>query len=74
MRRIAVRIAVVGFFVLAAVGWACGRSPLTCATRAVIGAVILFVLTRISVRVLTAALADAMVDGASNVKRKEGGE
>ncbi len=62
IKRIAVRAAVLLFFVMAGVGWACGLSPGTCSARALWGACACYVLVRFAgqlvIRVLIAALAD----------------
>ena len=57
MKRVAVSIAVAGFFVLAFIGWASGLPPEQCALKASLGAVALFVLARIA----GAVIVDLMV-------------
>jgi len=59
MRRIAMRVALLGLFALAFVGWACGLTPFACTVRALVGAGVLYVLARLAGRVIVAALADA---------------
>lgn len=64
-RQTAITVAVVGFFVLAAVGWLRGSSVFACATRALVGAVVLFVLVRLVSRILLRIVADAIIRSAA---------
>lgn len=68
MRRTGVMMAVLSFFVLAIVGWASGVTPFVCAVRALIGAVVAYVLTRIAERVVIRIMADAMLRGPAEDK------
>ena len=61
MKTLAVTIAVIGFFVLATIGWACGASPYGCGMKAAAGAVIIYLLARVSGRVLIGIVADGIV-------------
>ena len=61
MRRYAITVAVAGFFMLATVGCCCGVELLTCAMRALAGAVALYVMTRIAAGIVIGILADTMV-------------
>jgi hypothetical protein len=74
MRRIAMRVALIGLFGLAFVGWACGLTPLACATRALVGAVVLYVLARLAARVVVAALAEAAARSPRQGAEGEGAE
>ena len=58
MKRLALIIAAMGFLVLAIVGWFSGVSPATCALRAGIGAVLLYVALVIGANILVHILAD----------------
>lgn len=62
IKRIAVRAAVLLFFVMAGVGWVCGLSPETCTVRALLGACAVYILVQLAgqlvIRVLIAALVD----------------
>lgn len=60
MNRIAVKMALASFFALALVGWASGVDVLTCAIRAALGAGIVFLMTRMALRVAIRILAGAM--------------
>ncbi len=61
MRRYSVSIAVVGFFILAGVGYGCGVPLLVCGLRALAGGVALFVMAHVAGRIVIGILADAMV-------------
>ncbi len=61
MRRVAVAIAVGGLFVLAGVGCLADVPVETCALRAGVGAVVLYVLARAAGDVLLKVCVDAMV-------------
>jgi len=65
-RRLAVTIAVLGFFVLAAVGWCAGLSTDACAVRAAVGMVVLYVMVRVAHRVVVSIVADAIVRNAAD--------
>ncbi|MCD6175911.1 MAG: hypothetical protein DRP56_01460 [Planctomycetota bacterium] len=65
IKQIAIRAAVLLFFVMAAVGWGCGLSPGTCSSRALLGACAAYILVRTAgqlvIRVLISALVDAQI-------------
>ncbi len=71
MRRWAFKIAVLGFFALALIGWACELSPLSCALRALGGAAVLFVALKIAGRIAAVIVADGLVKSVS--RREESG-
>lgn len=60
MNRIAAKTALAAFFALALVGWASGLDVLTCSIRAASGAAVVFLLTRMVIRVVIGILARAM--------------
>ena len=60
MNRLALTCAVIGLFVLAFVAWLGGCTPFTCATRGLIGAVVIFVAARLGLKLLVAVVADTM--------------
>ena len=70
IKRIAVQVAVLLFFTMAVVGWACGLSPGTCSARALFGACVGYVLIRIAGRLIVRVLIWALVD--EQVKRYQG--
>ena len=69
MRRYSISIAVVGFFILAGVGYGCDVPLLTCGLRALAGGVALFVMGHVAGKIVIDIVADAMV----RAKHKEGG-
>jgi len=64
VRRIAVIIATIGFFVLAGVGTATGVPPFVCAMRAVVGAVALFAVVMVGGRLALTIVVDAFMSSA----------
>jgi hypothetical protein len=61
MKRYSQIISVFGFFVLAGVGCLSDVPSLTCATRALIGAVCLFLMANVAGKVIVSILVDAIV-------------
>ncbi len=51
MKRAALNIAGVSFFVLAGICWACGFDPQTCATKATTGSAAIFVIVMVAGRI-----------------------
>jgi len=70
VKRTAVQVAVVGLLVLAAVGTARGVPPAACSLRALAGAVVLYLLTRVAGWVLASVGADILQRGASSRRRE----
>jgi len=70
VRSIAVRFAILCFFVTAIVGWASGLSPFACSERAVIGALIAYVTGTFATRIINSVLISAMAAHQAN-RRKE---
>jgi len=60
-RVIAMKIAVAAFFIIAAVAAVVGVEPLACCKRAVLGAVIVYVMANATVRIVNAVLINAMI-------------
>lgn len=60
MRAAAVTAAVVAFFALAGVGAACDVPPMVCATRALVGAGVMYVLAIVLQRVVFGIMVDLM--------------
>jgi hypothetical protein len=72
MKRTAVAVAVLSFFVLALVGWACGIPPHACAIRALVGAAVLLVLVRMAGSILIDMAVDALLSRSQrNIKTKD---
>ena len=66
MKQTAVTVAVMGFFVLAGVGWLAGLSPFECGLKALIGGAALYILTtmagRMVVNVMVRTIMSATAD------------
>ena len=62
---------VITFFFLAAVGSLCGVPPFACATRAVIGAVIVFILAKIVVRLFINIMVNTIVKNSPPANKVE---
>ena len=73
MRRYAVSIAVIGFFVLGAVGCACDVPMSVCAMRAAVGAVALYILTMIAGKMILNVVVSAMVRNRGGAKENTRG-
>ena len=69
-RPIAISMAVLSFFGLSFVGVFNELSPFTCCERALIGAVIAYIVTSIVVQIVNAVLTSAIIDRYTN-KQKE---
>ncbi|MBN1974888.1 MAG: hypothetical protein JW787_14705 [Sedimentisphaerales bacterium] len=61
VRKIAVNLAVICFFILSIVAIVSGLSPFTCCKRAIAGAVLVYVAAGITVRLINMILIDAMI-------------
>ena len=69
-RPVAISMAVLCFFGLSFVGIFNELSPFTCCERALIGAVIAYIITSIVVQIINAVLTSAIIDRYTN-KQKE---
>jgi hypothetical protein len=70
MKRISIQIAVLGFFVLAGVGWASGLSPAACSLRASVGAACLYMVIRFAGNVAIRLLADAAAESVRRARQE----
>jgi len=70
VRPIAVKIAVLFFFILGFAGLTTGLSPFTCCKRGIAGAIAAYIVTAIAVKVINVILVQAMIEDKIN-KRKE---
>jgi len=76
LRRIAVSVAVAGFFGLALVSWLSGLEPLDCSIRAVVGAAVLFVVVTIAGKLALSVIVSAVIQNSqrrSSMKDEPGG-
>jgi hypothetical protein len=63
-------MAVLCFFGLSFVGVFNGLSPFTCAQRALIGAVIVYIVTSLAVKILNAVVTSAIIDRYTNNQKE----
>ena len=61
VKSISMSLAVLCFFVIAVIGWLAGLTPFTCCKRAVLGAVVVYVISSMVVRIVNRILIDAML-------------
>ncbi len=61
VKSISASLAVLFFFMIAAIGWLAGRTPFTCCKRAVLGAAVVYVISSIVMRIVNRILIDAML-------------
>lgn len=61
VRSIAVSTSVIFFFGLSVVGWLSGLTPYVCCKRAVIGSLLVYVISSIAVKIINIILIDAIV-------------
>ncbi|MCE5186607.1 MAG: hypothetical protein LLF76_10830 [Planctomycetaceae bacterium] len=69
INRIAIRMAVLLFFIMAVVGWACGLEPASCASRAIAGAAAIYVVIRIAGQMVVRILIGSLVDEQVRLRR-----
>ena len=60
IRSIAIRLAVLLFFIMGLAGWLSGHEPAVCAQRALTGAAVLYVALRVAGNLVTRVLLEAM--------------
>lgn len=71
VRAIAVKTAVIGFFVLSLVQVFAGLSPAVCCYRAVIGAAIIYLATALAVKAVNAIITDAIITKQMHRQREQ---
>ena len=71
VRSIAINMAVVSFFTIAAIGGFCGLAAFTCCKRALIGAALAYITTACMVKIVNAILINAMVDNQMNQQKEQ---
>jgi len=72
VRSIAVSIAVICFFALSIICGFCGHSPFVCCKRALIGAILAYIVGGWAVRAINAILIDAMISSQMNPNEDSG--
>jgi hypothetical protein len=60
-RSISISIAVVCLFVISFIGWFAGLAPLTCCKRAMTGAFVAYIVTRIAVNIINNIIISVLV-------------
>lgn len=73
VRSIAISIAVVFFFALSLVSYFSGIAPFTCCKRALLGAVLAYIVSSWAVKAINSILINAMVTSQMKQKEKESG-
>ena len=71
MRRLAMIAAVMSFFGLAIVGSLCEVPPFTCAMRAGVGAVVVFILVKVVGRVFISIMVDTIIRTSAENRLKD---
>ncbi|MHC5083874.1 MAG: hypothetical protein ACYTET_08065 [Planctomycetota bacterium] len=69
IKRVAVQIAVLIFFVMALTGWISGHPIATCASRALLGAVAIYCIVRVAGQLVVKVIISALVD--EQVRQRE---
>ena len=71
IRSIAVSIAVICFFAIAAIGLISGLSPFTCCKRALVGAAAVYIAGAWAVKAINAILINAMIANQMKQQKEE---
>ncbi|MHC4395241.1 MAG: hypothetical protein ACYS1A_06260 [Planctomycetota bacterium] len=71
VRSIAVRTAVMCFFILSIIGWFSGLSPFACCKKALVGAIIVYIAASLTVKAINAVLISAMITKRMNQQREK---
>ena len=74
VRSIAVNITVIFFFILSLIGWISGLSPFLCCKRALIGAMLTYIVSTWAVKAVNAILLSAMVTEQMNQQEEIEGD
>jgi len=61
VKSISIRVAVICFFCVALIGWLSNLSPFTCCKRAMICAVVTYIMTTCATKMINGILINAMV-------------
>lgn len=69
IKRVAVQLAVLMFFVISIVAWASGLSPATSASRAMTAAVAVYILVRLAGKLVCSVLMRALVN--EQIRRRQ---
>lgn len=74
VRTIAVSTAVICFFGLSLISWISGLSPFTCCKRALVGAVVAYIVAGSAVKVINAVLTNAIITNWVNQQKDNAGD
>lgn len=69
VRSTAITLTVIAFFTLSIIGWLSELSPYTCCKRALFGALCVYFVTKLAVKVINAILVNAMVTSKENKEK-----
>jgi hypothetical protein len=69
-RSISVSVAVICFFGIAVTGWINGLSSFACCKRAMVAAIIMYIVTSLAVKVINAILISAMINNQMNQQKE----
>lgn len=72
IRPTAIKFAILVFFTMAVVGWFCGLNPSKCASRAIAGAVITYIIVSWAGKIVVNIIIESIVDSKlSKLNRKD---
>lgn len=71
VRSIAMTTAVMCFFIVSLIGWLSGFSPFTCCKRALIAAVVVYIIAALAVKAINVILINAMVNSQMSQLREQ---
>lgn len=71
VRSVSVSVAVICFFSIAVIGWISGLSPSTCCKRALTGAVVTYVISACTVKMINCILINAITTSIMNKQKEE---
>jgi hypothetical protein len=74
VRPIAIKIAVLSFFILSVIGICCGLTPPTICTRAIAGAFVIYIAASVTVKIINVVLLDAIISKFLNHQEKRKNE
>jgi hypothetical protein len=73
-RPIAIKIAVLSFFALSIIGICCGHLPYTICTRAIAGALVIYISAVVAVKIINVVLLDVIISKFLNHQEKRKNE
>lgn len=73
VKSVSVSLAVLFFFVISVIGWVVNLTPFVCCKRALLGAVITYVVATVAIKIINRVLIDAMVQARMNQQNGDAG-